>query len=62
MEHYWRTHLWWAIEAGRKSSFYLNVYYEYEWETPVTQLRQRLGIPEPPYTPQKARQSVALPS
>ena len=57
MQHLMTTHVWWAIRNAYKAQFFMNVYYEKEWETNITELRERLNIEEPPYTPAKMKQS-----
>lgn len=47
-DQYLKTYLKWAVEAGKKSKFYLNIYYEKRWEQDLDDLRRELNIPPLP--------------
>ena len=51
-----RTYLPWAFANGWKSEDLINVYWEEELETPVEELRARLGIEQPPDLRQTRKQ------
>ncbi|XP_014669577.1 PREDICTED: ubiquinone biosynthesis protein COQ4 homolog, mitochondrial-like [Priapulus caudatus] len=38
----------WALNTGRNANFYMNVYFEKEFEKPMDVLRNEMGIPPPP--------------
>ena len=44
----WRTYGPWALRAGGKADCLISVYWEREWETPIAELRERLGVERPP--------------
>lgn len=44
----WRTYGPWALRAGGKAQCLIGVYWEQEWETPIQDLRDRLGVERPP--------------
>lgn len=44
----WRTYGPWALRAGARADCLIGVYWEREWETPIAQLRERLGVERPP--------------
>lgn len=47
-QKYISTYLPWALRVGRNSKFLMNVYFEKRWEQSLMDLRQELGIEEPP--------------
>ena len=47
-QRFWRIYGPWAVRNGLKAEEVLNVYWEEELETPVAELRRRLGIEAPP--------------
>ncbi|XP_068236776.1 ubiquinone biosynthesis protein COQ4 homolog, mitochondrial-like [Palaemon carinicauda] len=47
-QKYLSTYLPWAIRVGKSSKLLMNVYFEKRWEQSLAELRQELGIEEPP--------------
>lgn len=45
---YLDTYLHWAVDAGMKSKFYINIYYEKRWNQDLDDLRKELNIPPLP--------------
>ncbi|GAA6025800.1 hypothetical protein JCM10207_001495, partial [Rhodosporidiobolus poonsookiae] len=44
----WSTYGPWALRAGARAECLIGVYWEREWETPIEELRRRLGVERPP--------------
>ncbi|BGP19695.1 Ubiquinone biosynthesis protein [Rhodosporidiobolus nylandii] len=44
----WDTYGAWALRAGARAECLIGVYWEREWETPISELRERLGVERPP--------------
>ncbi|GAA5826847.1 hypothetical protein JCM11251_002917 [Rhodosporidiobolus azoricus] len=44
----WKTYGPWALRAGGRAECLIGVYWEKEWETPIKELRERLGVERPP--------------
>ncbi|GAA5973071.1 hypothetical protein JCM11641_000398 [Rhodosporidiobolus odoratus] len=44
----WETYGPWALRAGARADCLIGVYWEREWETPIEELRERLGVEKAP--------------
>lgn len=47
-KNYIETYLPWALRVGSNSKLLMNIYFERRWEQPLNELRDELGIEEPP--------------
>jgi ubiquinone biosynthesis protein COQ4 len=43
-----KTYVPWAVRCGSAAQPLIGVYWENEWQTPIAELKNRLGIYEPP--------------